>query len=252
MSDFAGTWTEQTIEGHPADVYEPPEPCKEGFVVLFLHGVHVGRLIDNPVFCRSFDQHGLRVVSPITQRSWWTDKICPEFDEKVSAERFLLDAVVPWIESTWNAKPPQIGLLGTSMGGQGALRLAFKYPRLFPVTAGISPAIDFQTVYNEYETLPQMFSDPEAARQETATLYVRALDWPRNIFFCCDPADEKWHDSSERLRSKLRSLGVPHECRMEISSGGHGWSYYNRLAPEAIDFVVERLKQEENRFDDGS
>ena len=40
--------------------------------------------------------------------------------------------------STWNLTPPAIALTGVSLGGQGALRLAFKHPRTFYVVAAIA------------------------------------------------------------------------------------------------------------------
>ena len=47
---------------------------------------------------------------------------------------------------------------------------------------------------------------------------------------------------------KLWSLGVPHVCDLETSGGGHGFEYYNRMAPRAIGFLVERLEQESRRM----
>ena len=43
----------------------------------------------------------------------------------------------------------KLALLGVSMGGQGALRMAYKYPNIFPTVAAISPAIDFQKRIDE-------------------------------------------------------------------------------------------------------
>ena len=119
--------------------------------------------------------------------------------------------------------------LGTSMGGQGALRLSYKFPDKFPIAAAISPAIDYQLRYNEGdETIPQMYPDPEAVRQDTATLHIHPLNWPRHQFFCCDPEDYRWWESANRLRMKLYSLGVPHVCDLETTGGGHGFDYYNK------------------------
>ena len=242
------SWTTQPLAGHECDVYDPPQRNKHGYVVLYLHGVHVNRLSDKPRFVELFARHGLPVVAPITQRSWWTDKICAEFDPRISAQKHLLDNVMPFIAERFASRPPQIGLLGTSMGGQGALRLAYKFPNVFPVVAALSPAIDFQKRYHEGdETIPLMYPDPEAARQDTATLHIHPLNWPRHQFFCCDPADQRWHESAERLRSKLWSLGVPHVCDLVTTGGGHGFEYYNRMAERAIGFLVERLDQERRR-----
>lgn len=245
---MSGTWQVVEVAGHPVDVYEPRAADPRGFVVLYLHGVHLGRLVENAAFTGQFEQHGLRVIAPLTQRSWWTDRICREFDPQISAERHVLDNVLPYIAQRWSARPPQIGLLGTSMGGQGALRLAFKHPSTFPVVAALSPAIDYQwRMARGDETLELMYRDAEEARQDTATLHVHPLNWPRHIFFCCDPLDDPWRESSEKLGMKLRALGIPFECDLETEAGGHGFGYYNHQAPRAVSFLVEHLERERLR-----
>ena len=179
-------------------------------MILYLHGVHLQRLQDKTPFMEAFDQHGLPVIAPHTQRSWWTDRICAEFDPELTAEAHVLNNVVPFIRQRWQLAEGGIGLLGTSMGGQGALRLAYKRPSIFPVVAAISPAIDYQLRFEEGdETLPLMYRDAEQARQDTALLHIHPLNWPRHQFFCCDPNDYPWFVSAERLRMKLGSLGVP-------------------------------------------
>jgi len=248
VSEIAGTWTVEHVAGHECDVYQPPEPNEHGYVVIYLHGVHLQRLVDKDVFCRQFDRHGLRVVAPMTRRSWWTDRVCAEFDPQITAERHVVDNVVAYIARRWNTAPPRIALLGTSMGGQGALRLAYKHPDTFPVAVAISPAIDYHTRFDEGDqTLPLMYADAEAARQDTCILHVHPLNWPRHQWFCCDPADARWYDSADRLRMKLASLGVPFECDLETTGGGHGYDYYNRMAPAAIDFLADRLQRERLR-----
>lgn len=248
MATFNGSWSEVNVAGHPCDVYEPPAPSGHGYVALYLHGVHLGRLVDKPEFGAEFDRYGLRVISPMTQRSWWTDRICAEFDANISAERHVLDNVLPYIERRWGARPPQIGIFGTSMGGQGALRFAFKHPDLFPVVTAISPAIDYHLRFDEDdETLPLMYADAESARQDTATLHVHPLNWPRNIWFCCCSTDHRWNESAERLRMKLAALGIPYDCDLETAGGGHGFPYYAKMAPQAIGFLVEHLDKERRR-----
>jgi hypothetical protein len=59
-------WSTVTVAGHPCDVYDPPERNRHGYVVLYLHGVHLNRLDDKPAFLREFDTHGLPVVAPHT------------------------------------------------------------------------------------------------------------------------------------------------------------------------------------------
>ena len=58
-----GTWTLETVAGHPCDVYVPPERNRYGYVVLYLHGVHLNRLDDKAAFLeQSGDLLGLPPV----------------------------------------------------------------------------------------------------------------------------------------------------------------------------------------------
>lgn len=247
-----GAWTEIKVAGHTCDVFEPQTRNERGFVLLYLHGVRLQRLADQPPFVAQFEKHGLPVIAPRAGRCWWTDRLCPDFDPRFSAERHLLENVLPLIQTRWPAAtpnpPPRIGLFGTSMGGQGALRLAYKYPDRFPVVAAISPAIDYQCRFDEDPILQAMYDDPEVVRQDTALLHIHPLNWPRHQFFCCDPADPRWWESADRLRMKLWSLGIPFECDLETSAGGHGFVYYNAMAERCVRFLVESLERERLRL----
>jgi S-formylglutathione hydrolase FrmB len=249
MSTSAGTWSKVDLAGHACRVYEPLKPSEHNYTVIYLHCSEAASLRGYPAFVDQFDRYGLRVIEPVTGRSWWTDRIWPEFDETVSAEAYVLNHVLPFVADPWNSRPPQLALLGVSMGGQGALRMAYKYPNIFPTVAAISPAIDFQKRIDEGVDpgLDFMYGDAEAARQDTALLHIHPLNWPRNQFFCCDPIDVRWHDSADRLRMKLWSLGVPFECDLETEAGGHSFQYASHMAPRAISFIAERLDQERRR-----
>jgi hypothetical protein len=67
--------------------------------------------------------------------------------------------------------------------------------------------------------LENLYRDAEEARQDTATLHIHPLNRPRHQFFCCDPADLRWHESADRLRMNLWSLGVPFACDVETTAG---------------------------------
>ena len=235
--------------GHLCDIFQPRKLNAHGSVIIYLHGVHLEKLDDKPAFVNQFERYGLPLISPIAQRSWWSNQICAEFDQSITAERHLLENVLPFVEQQFGSQPSSVGLLGTSMGGQGALRMAYKYPDLFPIVAAISPAIDYQTRFADGdEVLRKMYPSEEAVRQDTATLHVHPLNWPRHQFFCCDPADVRWIDSAERLQMKLASLGIPFERDLESSHGGHGFAYYNFMAERAIKFIVDSLERERRRI----
>ena len=244
-----GSWSQIQLAGHTCRLFEPARPSEHGYVLIYLHCSEAASLARFPAFTQEFQRHGLRVIEPVSGRSWWSDRIWPEFDAKISAEAYVLEQVVPFVQEHWGAKPPQLALLGISMGGQGALRMAYKNPRTFPTVAAISPAVDFQKriVEGVDPGLDDMYGDEESARQDTATLHIHPLNWPRNQFFCCDPDDTRWHDSADRLRMKLWSLGVPFECDLETQAGGHSFTYASHMAPRVIGFLVARLEQESRR-----
>jgi S-formylglutathione hydrolase FrmB len=249
MNTPNGIWSDVNVSGHRCRVFEPARPSSHGYVIVYLHCSEAASLRGYPAFVREFEKHGLRVIEPVTGRSWWTSRVWPEFDAQISAEAYVLGHVVPYIAKRWNSRPPQLALLGVSMGGQGALRMAYKYPDLFPTVAAISPAIDYQKriVEGVDPGLDFLYRDAEDARQDTALLHIHPLNWPRNQFFCCDPSDLRWHESADRLRMKLASLGVPFECDLETEAGGHSFDYASHMAPRAVGFLAERLDRERLR-----
>jgi pimeloyl-ACP methyl ester carboxylesterase len=251
-------WQTINIANHPAEIFVPEVASPHGETVLYLHGVHQGRLSEHPLFGQLFGHFGFRCVAPMTGRSWWTNRIWPEFDAQISAEEHVTKAVLTWLAETWNCRPPQIALLGTSMGGQGALRMAYKHPRLFPVVAALAPAIDYHERMAtsrpsdpDYGPLHELYEDPEQARQDSATLWIHPLNYPVHQFFACDPTDS-WWNSVDRLRMKLSSLGIPFECDLDTIVGGHGFGYYTAQAEKTIPWIADRLRKERLRLPLGS
>jgi esterase/lipase superfamily enzyme len=243
-----GTWTQIETAGKIVDIYDPPGTSKPRFGLLFLHGIGLETLRDRPAFTRFLDELGLACICPHGQRAWWVDRVSTEFDAKVSPERHLLENVLPIFRARWNLAPPSIGILGISMGGQGALRLAFKYPHLFPVAAGISSALDFHEVYGQGSALDEMYDSKEQCRQDTALMHIPPYDYPRHLFFCIDPEDALWYRGNDRLHEKLTALGIAHTMDLTTSAGGHSWDYFNHMAEPALRFVHAGLEHESRRL----
>jgi pimeloyl-ACP methyl ester carboxylesterase len=250
MAETHGNWTEIEVARHTCHVFEPARSSVHGFTVLYLHCSHAAKLSAFPAFVREFERHGLRVIQPMSGLSWWTDRLWTPFDPSITAEAYVRGPVMEAIAGRWNARPPQVALLGVSMGGQATLRIAYKYPQQFPVVAAISPAIDFQKRIEEGidPGLAKMYRDAEDARQDTATLHIHPLNWPRHQFFCCDPTDVRWHASADRLRMKLWSLGVPFECDLDTVAGGHSFAYAEHMAERTVGFIAESLERERLRI----
>ena len=244
-------WSTITISGHECAVLAPPRPSA-GRAVIYLHDVHEPRLFDDDPLAARLEAAGLPVIAPLAGRSWWLDRAMPGFDRSLTPERFVVEFVTAEIGRRFGVRPPGIAVVGAGMGGQGALRLAYRHPAVFPVAAAISPAIDFHRGMREaadredgdlFDTLWEAYGDVERARQDTAILHVHPLNWPRHQFFASHPADTAWHDGADRLHSKLLALGIPHTALLEPQA-----DFPVAAAAAAVAFVVAALDEEARRL----
>jgi len=245
---MSGTWSTVEIGGKTADVFDPPDTARPRFGLLYRHGHSLETLRDNAVYTRLLNEQKLACVCPHGGHCWWADRVCSEFDPQVTPERWLLNQVLPFFQQRWGLAPRAIGLFGISMGGQGALRLAFKQPRLFPVVAGIASALDFHEVYGQGSLLDELYDSKEQCRQDTALLHIHPSHFPAHIYFCIDPDDVRWFRGNDRLHEKLNALGVPHTIDLTTRAGGHSWDYFNHMAEPVVAFLHVGLEQESRRL----
>lgn len=209
--------------------------------VLFLHPVGGESPAENAVFTAAFMKHGISCCAPWGARSWWSDRLCLEFDREVTAEKHLLHHVLPGMLSEWQLSPKSIAVAGISMGGQGALRLGFKYPERFPVVGSIAGAIDYYRWHGQGTPIDEIYETAEQCRLDSATLHLDPNAYPPHIFFACDPADHEWYQGNDRLQEKLRAFGVPHVADLESTAGGHGWEYFESQAEPLLEFLKSSL-----------
>ena len=245
-------WSTVTVAGHACEIYVPDGPAS-GRGLIALHDLCETRLQDDPLVASCIEAAALPVLAPRTGRSWWLDRVMPGFDARTTAERHVIGPVRAEMAARFGVEPPGIALFGTGMGGQGALRIAYRHPQVFPVAAAIAPAIDFHLGMREagdrddgerFDTLWQTFGDVERARQETAILHVHPLNWPRHQCFTSDPDDADWHDGAARLHGKLAALGIPHVARFGPAGGAHARGVVEetfRFLRDALDAEARRL-----------
>lgn len=243
---MSGVWQTVDIAGKSADVFTPKAPPRFG--VLFLHDEDGETLCDRLIFTQLFDELKLACVCPHGKQSWWLDKVHAGFDATVSAEKYVVERVRPFFNELGRFGPRGVGLLGIGMGGQGALRLAFRHRGLFPVVAAIAPSLDFHEKYNEGTPLDEMYESKEQCRQDTALLHVPPHDYPPHLFFCIDPADRAWFRGSDRLHEKMNALGIEHRWEFALQGGGHTWEYFERMAEPAVRFLYAGLEHESRRL----
>ena len=249
-------WSTIEVGGRACEIHAPSDP-RPGRALIYLHGVRERWLQEMPALRDLVEKERLPVIAPRGGRCWWIDRIVPGFDPQITPERFVVDLVRTEVGRRFGVETPGIALIGTSMGGQGALRLSYRHPAIFPVAAAIAPAIDFHAAMRDaadrddgeyYDTLWRIYGDVERARQDTAILHVHPLNWPRQQWFASSPADHHWHDGAQRLHSKLVALGIPHESVLEGLPGEDAAAFEARVATAAIEFLVSSLDKESRRI----
>lgn len=207
------------------ELFVPREPPR--FAVLWMHGQDEASPANNESLTAILESQRFACLAPRAGNTWWLN------------DRDILDRVLPWIQERWRG----VAVAGVEMGGQGAIRLALKHPKLFRVAGGLGSAIDFHELHGRGTPLDEIYTSRERARQDTATLHMHPSEWPPHLWFACDPADP-WFRGNDRLHEKLRAYGMPHTADLESS----GRDYFEAMLAPMFTFLRTGLETESRRL----
>ena len=164
--------------------------------------------------------------------------------------------LVAHIEASYRVLPGRAGraLLGISMGGYGALHVAFDQPALFAAVATHSamllekiPSAEQGARRGQLAAFHQVFGDPvdTALWNENDPLLqarkVEAKAAPA-LFLDCGAEDRYGLANGHReLHRILEERGVGHS--FELPPGDHGYEYVRTRLEKSLRFLGERLSQ---------
>ncbi|TWT96626.1 hypothetical protein Pla108_23950 [Botrimarina colliarenosi] len=235
---------------------EPPGPVAG--VVVLLHDADGLTPLDDPAWAAALGAHELAAVAPLAGDPWWTDRPATG-DDAPSAESLLLDGIIPWARDRWGDTTP-LALAGVGAGAHGALRIAYKRARQFPVVAAWRPAVDCHLLIDRrmpppagvspeaVRSLAARYRDAEACRQDSALLHLHPLGWPRRQWLGC-PADDPWWEGADRLRMKLAASGVPFEGELDISPSSAANANDPAVADRVVGWIAAALQAERRRVE---
>ena len=177
---------------------------------------------------------------------------------KVRYEDFLVGEFLPQIEARYRiaAARGSRGVSGVSMGGYGALHLAFRHPELFQAVSVESPALiaEFPAFVApgaagglRARVLEETFgSPPDAAfweRSSPLTLAKSARLGGLQIYFDCgDQDDYGFEDGAKALDRILTARHIPHQAH--IYPGRHDWEYFAEHLPAALEFQSQAFPKQ--------
>jgi S-formylglutathione hydrolase FrmB len=171
---------------------------------------------------------------------------------KVKYEDFFIKEFIPQMEKKYRAEGTRAtrGITGVSMGGYGALRLAFKYPDQFAAVSAQMPALigdlpkDFTAggPGSPGSLMGDVFGSPfsRAYFERNNVFYFARSDSAASLkrmkiyFNVGNNDDYGFEQGAQRLDQLLNSRGVPHE--FHIYSGGHDAQFVVRHFGDVIEW----------------
>jgi S-formylglutathione hydrolase FrmB len=171
-------------------------------------------------------------------------------DGKRRYEDFFLQDFMPGIEKRYRAQAQRKsrGIAGISMGGYGALHIAFRHPQLFGSVGAHSAALiekmpnisarDSRQI-GRLRVLGDAFGspfDPAFWNQNDPGTIARTANLAGvKIYFDCGSEDDYGFDGgAESLDKLLSSRHIPHE--FHLYPGGHNWIYFAEHLPALLEF----------------
>lgn len=242
----------------PYCIFLPPsyeqEKTRRYPVLYFLHGLGSNEqmLLDSGAWNLTEDMweqgkmNDYLIVTPAGETSFFINS----HDGRHRYEDFFVQEFIPYIEHHYRIRTERSarGISGISMGGYGALHMAFAHPELFGSVSAHSaalieklPAVSAAGVQHNVvlRVLGRVFGSPPDAifweRNSPLTLAHSRRLTGLHIYFDCGSEDEYGFESgAEALHKVLTARGIPHE--FHIYPGGHDWAYFAEHLPASFQF----------------
>ncbi|WP_372743974.1 alpha/beta hydrolase [Lutibacter sp.] len=222
-------------------VITPDSYTKKGAafsVVYLLHGAggdHKAWIGKAPSIKEYADKYNVIIVCPDGEKtSWYFDS---PIDETMQYETYITKELVSEIDKSYKTLPTNKNraISGYSIGGHGALYLAFKHPDIWGATASMSGGVDirpFPLSWDISKRLGVYAENPQVWESNTVINLVYLLNGKNlKILFDCG-VDDFFYDANVRLHKKLLERNIPHDYTER--PGGHTNIYWRN----SIDYQM--------------
>jgi len=219
-------------------------------VVYLLHG-YSGNYADwvkkAPSLGKAVDAQQVMVVCPDGAfGSWYFDSPA---DPAFRYETYVATELVPWIDQRYRTIKSRQGraITGLSMGGHGALYLAFRHQDVFGAAGSMSGGVDIRPFPNNWDLSKRLGTYaqfPERWEQNTVINLVHLLT-PNSLALIIDCGTEDFFFRvNNNLHDKLLERNIPHDYITR--PGGHNWAYWNSAIHQQLLYMrqfFDRPKQ---------
>lgn len=182
---------------------------------------------------RYADAAGLAVVMPAVQRSFYTNE--------AHGHRFwdfVSDELPTIVQSFFHVttSPAETYVAGLSMGGYGALKLAFTHPSRYAAAASLSGGLDLRTVLarpERAELLDRVFGGSVSDENDVFTLLQQASGVPP-LYLACG-AEDPLLPGTTAMAEAATARGI--DVRLDVRPGTHEWSLWDAVIQEVIAWL---------------
>ncbi|MFN0293377.1 alpha/beta hydrolase [Pedobacter helvus] len=216
-------------------------------VVYLLHGYsgnYANWVTAVPAIKNLADQHQLIIVCPDGNfNSWYLDS--PE-QPNSKYETYIAKELVKWVDEHYKtiADKKARAITGLSMGGHGALYLAFKHQDVFSVAGSMSGGVDIRPFPNNWDMAKLLgtYAEKPAQWDNASVINLTHLLTPNalSLIVQCG-TDDFFYKVNVALHEKLTYQNIPHT--FITNPGGHTWKYWAEAINYQLVFIKANLKE---------
>lgn len=181
-------------------------------------------------------------VCPDGQNSWYFDS---PIDPKFQFETFITKELREWVDVNYRTigDAKHRAITGLSMGGHGALWLAFRHPDIYGSCGSMSGAVDFNQLKSNFmidKRLGARVTHQQAWKTHSVISLVPNLKNGQNIIIDDGAQDNLCIAQNRALHAALEKKGIRH--RYSERPGQHSWSYWVVSIKQHLDFFTACFK----------
>jgi putative tributyrin esterase len=194
-----------------------------------------------------FAERGLILVMPEGHDSYYVNARTPPQDRY---ENYIVNDLITDVESRFPAAKARTNraIVGVSMGGYGAIKLALSHPDLFVFSGAISPAVDvpsrpfslrrfsqsrhYESIFGSWGTITRRNGDPFVLARSANPERI-----PYMFLTCGD--QEGLLPANRSFAALLESRHFRYE--FHVVPGGHNWKQWDERLPDVFKSLWAHL-----------
>ncbi len=216
-------------------------------VVYLLHGYsgNYSNWVNKvPEIKKLADEYQLMIVCPDgNYGSWYFD--APKL-ENSKYETYVSKELVNWVDERYKtiADKSHRAITGLSMGGHGALYLAFKNQDVYSVAGSMSGGVDIRPFPLKWDIAKSLGSYAENKENWNANTVIELthLLTPNSLSLIIQcGTDDFFYNVNVQLHEKLLLNNIPHTF---ISNpGAHNWDYWSEAIKYQLLYISDRFNK---------